>query len=296
MNIISFTKRLFLTILGSCSIIFLNGQNYSPLLIEENEWNVLSAGLSFPFPFDTVYQTVTYKLTGDTVLNSITYKKIYESWEEFPSSWALWSFLREDDQHKVWERRKDSDKEWLLYDFSLDAGDTVQVGEYPEILQIDSITTVTINGIERMKLWLSTPLNPEYHETWIEGIGSDKGIIWSGSVLMVGGYYQFLCLSNNGNLIYMDPEYTSCYIVTDVYEMLNEEIRLFPNPAANTLKIKNSGKARAHSISLYNMSGLQIKSFPPGSTELDVSGLPHGIYFLKISFSRDYMLRKIVIN
>ena len=65
------------------------GQDYHSLLVEGNIWNVLSAGLMPPWPPDTVYQTETYKVSGDTVINSVSYKKLYSSMEEFPVTWYL---------------------------------------------------------------------------------------------------------------------------------------------------------------------------------------------------------------
>jgi hypothetical protein len=61
--------------------------------------------------------------------------------------------------------------------------------------------------------------------------------------------------------------------------------RVYPNPARNFLIIEYEG-AKVSTCSLLNMSGqtaLRFSLDPGGSTRIDVSGLPPGIYLLRIT-------------
>ena len=69
-------------------------QNYFPLIEENKTWNVLAVIITPPF--DSSYSTISYKLSGDTLINSETYKKLYSSTEEIPTNWNLYCFIRED--------------------------------------------------------------------------------------------------------------------------------------------------------------------------------------------------------
>jgi len=269
------------------------GQEYYPLVVENNTWNVMVAGVGPNF--DTVFSTVSYKLTGDSVINSVTYKKMYQSWEEIPETWDLYGFMREDANKKVWLKTEFVTQEFLMYDFSVLAGNTVTVGQDPVALLVDSITTVIISDTERQKFWFSCPDNQYYFETWIVGVGSDKGIVWSGSALLVGGFHELLCMSNNGEQIYMNPKHDFCYINTvKIDENIAESIQIYPVPATDNLKINNLNSFEINSISIIDFSGRSIKVFEPNSGFIDLSTLISGIYFIKISYENGEIVKKFV--
>jgi hypothetical protein len=271
-------------------------QDYYPLIMEDNTWNVLC--VTFNPPFDNYYSTVTYKLSGDTTFNSLTYKKTYSSWEEIPENWILYGFMREDTDKQVWLKTEFATQESLMYDFSVAVADSVLVGQQaPVNLLVDSITTVTINGTERYKYWLSGIEDMDYHESWIEGIGSDKGIVWSGSAGLTGGWYELLCLSNNGEQIFMNPAYDFCYLSTvKIDENITESIHIYPIPTSNSLKFNNINNVEIVSISILDFSGRKIKEFRPNSEVLDISSLTSGIYFLKMNTEKGEILMKFIKN
>ena len=92
-------KKSVLIILVFCFSTNLFSQSGYSLLQEGNSWNVLAAGV-FPF-LDTVYSTITYKISGDTIMNSVPYKKLYESMDEVPGVLFPHGFIREDSAGKV---------------------------------------------------------------------------------------------------------------------------------------------------------------------------------------------------
>ena len=83
-------------------------QDYHPLIQEGNTWNVLIVnGYN---TFDTTHYTNTYQFRGDTIIDSKTYKKLYESAEKYPVNWNLRYFMREDTDKKVWLRHKSNEQ------------------------------------------------------------------------------------------------------------------------------------------------------------------------------------------
>ena len=108
-------------------------QDYYSLIEENRIWNVVSVALVEPYPYDTTCFTITYEFKGDTTIDSHTYLKLYESNEKNPANWNLWCFMREDDDKRIWYRRKSDDEEMLMYDFSVEAGDSVLVGLYQPV-------------------------------------------------------------------------------------------------------------------------------------------------------------------
>jgi hypothetical protein len=137
--------------------------------------------------------------------------------------------------------------------------------------------------------------NPDYHETWIEGLGSDKGIIYSGSALLVGGWVYLLCVHKDDDLIYINPNFDDCYIITNIHEINRKSIQVYPNPVKNILTIINPNRIKFKSISMIGLVGQKIQ-FDPKSSLLDISFLPAGLYLLKLSFDNDEMILKIVVE
>ncbi|MDY0078917.1 MAG: hypothetical protein RBR87_16740 [Bacteroidales bacterium] len=155
-------KKVIISLAFSILSISAFAQDYYPLIQERNTWNVLSVAGAI---FDTTYSTITYKLTGDTIINSKTYKMLYSSQEEQAVNWNLWGFMREDTDKKVWLRMPSDEEEFLAYDFSIGVGDSVLVGMLnTEYLRVDSISEIEINQSQRKKFWLSAINYPSYYK------------------------------------------------------------------------------------------------------------------------------------
>ena len=147
------------------------------------------------------------RIDGDTLINGVTWKKVYNSiWgTDLKDSYYL--AIREEGK-KVYAIAKGSKRPRLLYDFNLEVGDDVRCGmegnvfgclldkdEKPDTLlgfpfvfylRVECIDTITVQGKEYRRFTLSlldsfrerffadsgVPLNPVI---WFEGIGSAAG-------------------------------------------------------------------------------------------------------------------------
>jgi hypothetical protein len=267
-------------------------QDSFPLIEENKTWNVLAVALVGSNFWDTTFTTITYRLSGDTVIGSNSYLKLYETREETPTEWDLMGFMREENK-KVWLKEVSEPNELLMYDLSANQGDTLRVWvqSEEEFLVVDSITEIEINGEMRTKYCLSFY---NYHETWIDGIGSDKGIVWSGTTGIVGGWFRFLCSSLNDELIYINPNYTSCYLITDLIEFDEKSVKIFPNPATDILNIE--GELEIESISLHNLNGQLIKHFNANNRQLNISDISSGMYFLKVTCNNEESTIKVIVE
>ena len=67
---------------------------------------------------------------------------------------------------------------------------------------------------------------------------------------------------------------------------------LYPNPTNGLLTIENQNLTK---IKIYDMTGKVLKEFFP-TTQIDVSGLPKGIYLLQLFSERKLITSKIVIE
>ncbi len=284
------TKNAFLTLFICVLFIGAKGQDYTPLLENNKTWDVLNV-LQIPNGtfYDTTYSTTKYKLMGDTTINSYSYFKLYKSNEEHPENWILNAYLREE-QKKVWFLNKDvNEDEELLYNFGASQGDTIDIGiGEPVSLSVDSITEVEIDGVVREKYWLS---NDDYRETWIAGIGSNKGLLYSGSLNIIGGWYWLLCVSDMEELIYSNPSYESCYLMPndDIPEISSTPLHIYPNPATSKVTFELPIMIKKSCLKITDIFGKTITEIPlkKGQKQLDwdCNNLVSGIYFYQMEMN-----------
>lgn len=252
-------------------------QEFLPILQEGNEWHTLVATEDGPYNYN--YQTVIDRLYGDTIINNVQYKIVKETFYNTGNPYTR-KLLREEDG-KVW-KSDNGITEILLYDFTANVGDTLRYGDFAneEYLILDSISIEQIGGVNRKKFWLGLESNwmGEYAiETWIEGIGSDQGLLYSGWYIVCGGYYRALCYHQNEELIWQNPEYDACSI--DAVEEVNKtEMTIYPNPTSDMVVIEG---IKAEEIDIYNING-QLVNNVQGTNEVSVVGLPEGIYLLRV--------------
>jgi len=173
-------------------------QSYFPLLGDSNKWYVdISLQNYLTSAGETISQySAIYYTAGDTIITKNKYKKFYINdpytmYSYSPS--GLVGYIREDTSlRKVFFIGKDSINETLIYDFSLNTGDSMYVSGAIEAKQIQyqtgylqkgkyraSISTTTTNegnrkSIELSSNHISVAYNSEYPNAlhWIESIGS----------------------------------------------------------------------------------------------------------------------------
>lgn len=274
-------------------------QDYYPLVGENKVWNVLNVyNNSIEPPFDTGYITITYKISGDSVIDNVSYKKIYRTEEEFPVNWTFIRLIREDENKRVYLRMFNEDI--LYYDFSVEPGDTVTIGYniYQVTLIADSVSYVEINGMLLKKIWLSYEEDPTFREFWIEGIGSNRGLLQIGTANYNELWYWFSCLTENGTLVYMNPAIQDCYMFgTGTNETVVENrITLFPNPASTFITLVAPRGQEIEKIIFYNQFGQVVLSVRDATNPINISNLIPGIYFAAVSTSGRKLMTKVFIE
>ncbi|KAF5034226.1 hypothetical protein DSECCO2_598400 [anaerobic digester metagenome] len=271
------------------SLLFLTtfSQQYYPLIEEGRSWNVMYVVPSWGPPFDSSCYSVNYLITGDSILNNIEYKKMITSIEEIPVNWDLDGFIREDSVNRVWYRRIVDTNEVLIYDFSLLTGDSLKLGfDTTMYYKVDSITTEIVSDSLRKKYWISQD-DFIWKETWIEGIGSNKGILGSAMASVVGGWGWLLCMSDDGVLTYMNPDFDSCYINTGLNELHKPDLRIYPNPASDVIHCVLPDN-EDYEIVVYNALGSIVHPSTPlrmtiegDIINVNIEELTSGIYFIE---------------
>jgi len=238
---------------------------------------------------------IQWVMEGDTVINNQTYKKLYQS-NYGPSVLTKTFFggMREDSIGRVYVypdtnqsppgTHLQSHTEYLLYDFTLQVGDTLMVSNSFNIIQIlSSIDSVLIDNHYRKLYTFNAPGD---HREVIEGIGSVKGLFFP----MVYGFEhgQMLTCYEDGDIFWNNPALmgTDCFSVW-IQERRQEPdfVTVYPVPFSDQLHI-DVGDVRNDDVTihLFDITGrLMREHHLSGQKEvtLDVANLAQGAYILK---------------
>lgn len=194
-------------------IFVINGysQEYHPIVNETNNWSVVSGGIGAILKVACV-QTNHYRFEGDTIIQLADYKKILSSTDSINQTWETIGFIREDTiQKKVWIRDLEN-QEGLVYDFDLSLEEEITLYNpfFWEAItyKVSEIDSILIQTKYRKTFVLKT--DDGWEEKWIEGIGSEFGIVNSNIFGLVGGFRELLCFSGN-NIQYVNPKFETCH-------------------------------------------------------------------------------------
>ena len=262
--------------------VTMQAQEYLPIAQKGNEWHT----------FETcVWQINNYVnwCSGDTLIEDVRYMKIMGTMND--GNPIFYTMLREEDG-KVWKRYSVAHEEILLYDFTASVGDTLCFGDFGACFVLDSISTEQIGGVDRRKFWFGLEYDdlgrPRTQETWVEGIGSDYGLLWSGYWRIPDGWHCLLCFHQNGELVWKNPEYNTCTYPYDAVEENKETgISVYPNPGNNTLNIcaaVTMWQPYNARIEIYDLSGKLIhnQEITDNITPIITTSWPSGTYIWKV--------------
>jgi hypothetical protein len=302
-------KKLILFV-SCCWSILSFGQTsvYHPFPDSNASWNVLYSNYQCQWGDSQEYYSLV--LDRDTVIGSHVYHKLQVPYIEF--IWAgcplfhqpgYYGAIRSDHPNrKVYFYPANGTEEELLYDFTLEVGDTVQGHLYSwwdsqdTVIAIDSVLV----GEEFRKRWF---INQWYDIYLIEGVGSTFGLIEPspGEVIDAPGY-ALLCFRQDGEPQYPDPA-TDCDLITSTPEdnLPQVEITVLPNPTTGKFKVQNEKckvSVEVKRIEVVGIDGrlLQTRNPEPETRnpELDISNLPAGFYFINIYFEDQSIVKKII--
>ena len=248
-----------------------------------------------------------YSITfsGDTIVGSQSYHKLVTPYVQSNSTGNCGTVatgykgaIRHDAiNKKVYFIPPATSAEQLLYDFTMQVGDTVRgyLETYTnpdEVVQaIDSV----LIGNSYRKRWI---INTCYNIDFIEGIGSTYGLIQSspGCVTDLPDL-SITCFQQNGQALYPDTN-TNCGLITSVNTIskVAGEIKIFPNPSQGSFTICFEQSMNIKEWGITDMLGKAIFRIQANNqTNIKINNLPSGTYILNaIDKENKSMNRKIV--
>ncbi len=263
---------------------------YHPFPDSDAVWNINMIANCAPRGWEFDYYSV--RISGDTILNSEVYHKlsisfIQHSATDFCSeALGYQGAIRQDTSlKKVFYFPPTDTIEHLLYDFNMQVGDTVRgfLHSYQNDDVVQSIDSVLVGGNYR-KRW---NINPGYHISLIDGIGSTYGLIQAspGTTIDLPDY-SITCFSQNGITLYPDTS-THCELIDNTKENSTNIYfaSISPNPFHSTALLQVGSAFETACLKVYNPSGsivMEKRLSNQKSFVLNRAELHNGIYFLQL--------------
>ncbi|MES2620549.1 MAG: T9SS type A sorting domain-containing protein [Bacteroidota bacterium] len=264
------------------------------------QWNVLTRYLCSAGPCH-YYNTLTHEVIGDTLMGGLYYQALnIEKDTSFFNLTALGErvYLRRDASEKIFLRRDIDSLDYLIYDFSKQAGDTFTI-ESPDfwnvsLCTVDSVDVISLDKL-RKRMYVRYNGNPQ-GDIWIEGIGSVKShFLQPGNNFIVsdGADYEMLCYSENRKQIFRHAAYTTCVmdsLWSGVAEINSRTFTLSPNPAVNQITVSIEEAYLDNSVfHLFDITGRMILQQPltAPTNHIELSGVSRGMHLYNVSSGKE---------
>jgi hypothetical protein len=170
-----------------------------------------------------------YEYMGDTTFNATQYKIIYR--------WMIWKgqcpgvsdkmYLREDSAaRRVYVYTTPTDPEIVLYDFSLQIGDTCPYGRTMYGYTLAEVTTITNLGKTRRQFLFTRDVDGQDCKDsviWIEGIGG-RELLFPIEKTLPDPRARVICVKNGDEVIYDTSDDFGDTDCTEVTNIINEVI------------------------------------------------------------------------
>lgn len=306
-------KKINLLIAGMLLTGIACSQDYLPIAVDQAHWLVALKDKESPMPYEYLWH---YYSRGDTTVDGNVYIKVYKQMADTFSTnnppytpfgpVSLLGLLRDDESSKLvygvcyeenFSQECPVNEEFLLYDFSLQVGDSMNFCLAETYYAGDTIAGISqgqFYGVDTRIFTMAVRMNNYY-----EGIGSDFGLFEDMFDPLKDRelYHYYLygyCRDDN------------CDLIVDVKENDLPEycIKVSPNPVEDEFSIRINHKdqnTKEFKIEICDLLGKSIaEMYHSGQQNIvyvDASSWPGGLYILRLlSEGRVLKSEKLVVR
>ena len=253
----------------------------------------------------SMYYSISY--SGDTLINSFSYHKLTIPFFQTPFSACGPSTIlsniykgaiRKDTVlNKVFIVPPSDTAEQLLYDFTLQVGDTIKGYLEQFAVPIDTVETIdsVLVGNSYRKRW---NVNLGYNIEIIEGVGSTYGLVEQSPGNNVDwSEFTLTCFKQDGQPLFPSTT-TNCLLISNLDETNLKviQIKVFPNPSLGTFVIENNGN-EIKDVRITDRLGIIVfEQYDFFQSLINVEKLTSGIYFLSVVIGDERKMIKIIIS
>lgn len=238
-----------------------------------------------------------FEVTGDTIIDGRYCRIVHGACEcsEYPGV----NYLNVDGEQIYTYDMQEGDFR-LLYDFSLQPGDTLRHSSImfgPTQYLLDSISTLQVDSILlRVQHFSYIDGDYEFGDKVYEFIGS-RGCMYP--VIRFcdpsTGHLRCYMDSTIGLVKFIDPDLECDYTTSSTKEAVDHDVHIYPNPSSGILNITSDELIKQ--IDYVEIeTGRTIYRNPEVDGELiDLQHIPPGTYILRLYFSDRTVVKKLVV-
>ena len=178
----------------------------------------------------------------------------------------------------------------LLYEFDCDCAASIPVGSFNPVENLQAEATNT-----SVTLTWGAPqgaINYIIYRNGIE-IGQTTETTYTDQIVSKDGFFTYCVVAEYADGISV-PE---CVIVEflDAIDETETEFAIYPNPVSNTLFV-SAGNAE-FTYEMFNGMGQKVaEGNATGDTQINVSGMTNGIYFIRLTTGTQVRMEKVVVE
>ena len=194
---------------------------------------------------------------------------------------TLVGYIFENENKQVMFKYKDDPDFMMAYDFNIELGDTIDQGGYMFI--VNDIDSVEYCGRYHKRYINNLRPGALFPYTLTEGIGFANGLLGFYGIIEGEAYEFLLCYTEWEN-----SECAECEILVGENEKLVTS-SVYPNPARESIRITSNSPIA--SLTLYNITGESVyvqEDIYVSSVEVQINGLPQGLYLIRIEHLDKY--------
>ncbi len=287
-------------------------QDYQPMAIEGAHWIIGVNSIETPWLFDKF----SFTIRGDSTVNGIDYKKVYQEFFVFNDTdkvftneierRELYALMRDDSlERKVYAITADNpydncpkNEEYLLFDFSVEDGDTLAWCSIDGLRFSDTINVSLADSVRLVNSFYTNDLRNTIYTVFAHTsiIGTDLGEAPRAVIEGIG--FESIGPFLEGTIIdYCVGTSFECGLITSSLdkELSQIAVRTYPNPASDLIFLERIEEQELGSQSLttqiLDLSGrvLKTQNFQVGEEGIEIQDLSDGMYILKIFTNRSYL-------
>lgn len=303
----NYIQLLILMALGICQVgfspMFIKAQTYHKLIRVNTYWDNYYTSIPCYTYIHRIYFT-----GNDTIIGGQTYNKSRQFNFESVNpgslcppfvidnvSYSTGIYIREDTvARKVFTYDNYfTQPDQLFYDFSLEVGDTLHsLINGNNTFVVSSIENVTLHNGEIRRMFIFNNMDNVYY---IESLGGSQGLFRpiDEPIGNQGGYF---CISENGINLW---GFNCNYFFVGINQINTKDILAITlNPTKSYLNIHLNKTLHNITFSLWDMSGqlITLKTITETETQVDLNGIPPGLYLAQFVFDEGTVNSKIIIQ
>ncbi len=291
------TKLVMLLVLAVVMSANLSAQISKNIVDTTKQWNVLCQ-------YGGVTTTIFYRiLERDTIIDDKKYNIVQECRKYYTAEDTCHcrdaSFIRED-SGRVYAYAKElmcyitnyPGGEYLLYDYNLFVGDSILLYRdsspypyaYPYIAGgeyvVQKIDSILVDDTYLKRIFLKCTDATEGVECWVEGVGSLNGLLHSACRYFDISMHLFCAMQDDLILYKENPNYSECYIFSQLETINDENISIFPTIVSDKFEVHAS--TDDYHIKIFTIYGTLVGNYTIDgiSRVINTESWSKGIYFV----------------